>query len=124
MPSGNLDYRTPWSGIRPEDIENGADFQKVRQEVINVICGKVLVGQSIKYDLDALKTRGHPIKDIRDTALCPSFRAGLESRDMKTPSLKWLGKPVFKRRSDFALRPEPDLRPGKMPNIWPDPDLW
>ena len=32
--------------------------------------------------------------------------------------------PVFKGRSDLALRPEPDLRPGKMPNIWPDPDLW
>ena len=31
---------------------------------------------------------------------------------------------VFKRRSDFALRLEPNIWPGKMPNIWPYPDLW
>ena len=33
-----------------------------------------------------------PVHDIRDTALCPTFRAGFENKDKKTPSLKWLAE--------------------------------
>ena len=86
-----VDYRTKYSGIRPADIENGADFKEVQREVKKIISGKVLVGQSIQEDLKALRL-GHPPLHIRDTALCPRFRAGFAGRNKDTPGLKWLSQ--------------------------------
>ena len=86
-----VDYRTKYSGIRPADIENGADFKEVQREVKKIISGKVLVGQSIQEDLKALRL-GHPPLQIRDTALCPKFQAGFAGRNKDTPGLKWLSQ--------------------------------
>ena len=86
-----VDYRTKYSGIRPADIENGADFKEVQREVKKIISGKVLVGQSIQEDLKALRL-GHPSLQIRDTALCPRFRAGFAGKNKDTPGLKWLSQ--------------------------------
>lgn len=37
-PTGKvINYRTPVSGIRPRDIENGEEFAKVRQEVVKIL---------------------------------------------------------------------------------------
>ena len=38
------DYRTEYSGIRPEDIENGEKFKTVQKEVSDMLKGKVLIG--------------------------------------------------------------------------------
>ena len=48
------DYRTKVSGIRPQDIKNGEDFKKVQQEIADMLKGRILVGHSIKHDLDNL----------------------------------------------------------------------
>ena len=61
------DYRTHVSGIRPDDIANGVDFEVVQQEVSDLLHGRVLVGHSIKNDLKVLFLT-HPKKMIRDTA--------------------------------------------------------
>ena len=68
-----IDYRTWVSGIRPEDIENGEDFKKVREEVVEMVKGRILVGHSIKNDLDILMLK-HQAQCIRDVASYKPFR--------------------------------------------------
>ena len=68
-----IDYRTWVSGIRPEDIENGEDFKKVREEIVDMVKGRILVGHSIKNDLDILMLK-HPAQCIRDVASYKPFR--------------------------------------------------
>lgn len=85
-------YRTSVSGIRPEDIENGEDFEKVQDEVIEILQDKILVGHAIKHDLRVLYIK-HPHALIRDTA---NYRplAKLVSNG-HTPSLKRVTKAVL-----------------------------
>lgn len=64
------DYRDFVSGIRKRDLDNGFDFYAVRNEVANYLRGCILVGHSLKYDLDALNLP-HPEKDQRDLARFP-----------------------------------------------------
>ena len=47
--------RTEFSGIRPEDIEKGDNFEKVKKEVVEIVRNKIVVGHSIEYDLASLK---------------------------------------------------------------------
>lgn len=77
------DYRTPVSGIRPEDIENAEEFEVVQKEVADILKNRILVGHAVKNDLDVLFLT-HPKYAIRDTAkfFCKKNR--------KTPSLKSL----------------------------------
>jgi len=79
-----VDYRTPVSGIRSQDIEHGADFKDVQLEVAEILRGRILVGHSLKHDLRVLFL-DHPKRDIRDTASYKPFRAAFGG---KTPSLK------------------------------------
>ena len=47
-------FRTELSGIRPENLENADDFEKVQGEVAEIIRDKIVVGQSIGYDMNYL----------------------------------------------------------------------
>ena len=47
--------RSEFSGIRPEDIEKGDNFEKVKKEVVEIVRNKIVVGHSIEYDLASLK---------------------------------------------------------------------
>ncbi|XP_027841228.1 RNA exonuclease 4-like [Aphis gossypii] len=88
-PTGKvIDYRTPVSGIRPRDIENGEAFAKVRQEVVKILKNKILVGHGVKHDLEVLQI-SHPEHMIRDTSLHWKVK---ESSKLRTPSLKFLAK--------------------------------
>lgn len=80
------DYRTKISGVRPSDLKRGKDLFEVQKDVLNIIEGRILVGHSIKYDLDVLFI-SHPHHLIRDTSLYKPFR---EICCGKTPSLKKL----------------------------------
>ena len=60
-------YRTEFTGIRPRDIENGENFEKIQQEVADILNGKILVGHSIEFDLKVLNLK-HPAELIRNTA--------------------------------------------------------
>eukprot|EP00095_Tigriopus_kingsejongensis_P011035 maker-scaffold109_size355148-snap-gene-1.27 protein:Tk11035 transcript:maker-scaffold109_size355148-snap-gene-1.27-mRNA-1 annotation:"rna exonuclease 4" len=77
-------YRTAVSGIRPEDLENGADFMTVQTEVSKMFDGRVLVGHAIHHDMKVLLL-AHPKKFIRDTSAYKPFRNAFHGR---TPSLK------------------------------------
>jgi len=80
------DYRTPVSGIRPEDIEHGETFAIVKKEVTQIIENKLLVGHSVEHDFKALQI-SHPKNMIRDTSMYSKF---LQLTKGQTPSLKRL----------------------------------
>lgn len=61
------DYRTQWSGIRPEHLRDAPSFATVQGEVAALIKGHVLVGHGLRNDLGALML-SHPYKFTRDTA--------------------------------------------------------
>uniref|UniRef100_A0A182LVN1 RNA exonuclease 4 n=1 Tax=Anopheles culicifacies TaxID=139723 RepID=A0A182LVN1_9DIPT len=80
-----IDYRTDISGIRPEHIANGVEFNTVRELVRQIIHGKILVGHALKNDLLVLNLR-HPKYNIRDTS---RFRPiAKKAGSFGTPSLK------------------------------------
>lgn len=83
-----VDYRTRFSGIRAQDIENGEDFAKVQQEVRALLHNKFLIGHGLRNDLNVLQF-GHHLKLIRDTSMYKPFR---EISDGKTPSLRKLAQ--------------------------------
>ncbi|VUZ44941.1 unnamed protein product, partial [Hymenolepis diminuta] len=64
------DYRTPYSGIRPRDMMNALPFKVVRNDVMQIIRNRIIVGHSINNDLKVLKLR-HPRSLIRDTNTTP-----------------------------------------------------
>ena len=64
---GNNLFRTDKSGIRPENLENAEDFKKVQGEVAEIIKDKIVVGQSIGYDMQYLFLR-HKAELLRDTS--------------------------------------------------------
>lgn len=80
------DYRTPVSGIRPEDIENGEIFLQVKKEVTRILQNKLLVGHALENDLRVLRLK-HPKHMIRDTSTYWKFKQLTEGR---TPGLKRL----------------------------------
>ena len=55
------------SGIRPENLENAEDFKKVQGEVAEIIKDKIVVGQSIGYDMNYLFLH-HRAEMLRDTS--------------------------------------------------------
>ncbi|CAI5659107.1 RNA exonuclease 4 [Oreochromis niloticus] len=85
------DYRTAVSGIRPEDIKDGADVQIVQREVANILEGRLVVGHAIHNDLKILLL-DHPKKKIRDTQKYKPFKTIAKSG---RPSLKLLCRKIL-----------------------------
>ncbi|KAL8653918.1 MAG: hypothetical protein Q9210_001816 [Variospora velana] len=85
------DYRTWVSGITPQLLQKARTFETVQADVARLLDGRILVGHSIKNDLEALLL-GHPKRDIRDTSRHPAYRKYAGGR---TPGLKKLAKLVL-----------------------------
>ncbi|KAB1279806.1 RNA exonuclease 4 [Camelus dromedarius] len=85
------DYRTAVSGIRPEDLAQGEEFEVVQKEVAGLLKGRILVGHALHNDLKALFL-GHPKKKIRDTQKYKPFRSQVKSG---RPSLKLLAEKIL-----------------------------
>lgn len=85
------DYRTHVSGITPRLLRGARPLEEVQKDVAGLMQGRILVGHSIRNDLDAMML-GHPRRDIRDTSRYPGFRAFAGGR---TPALKKLAKEVL-----------------------------
>ncbi|KAL3316814.1 hypothetical protein Ciccas_004543, partial [Cichlidogyrus casuarinus] len=83
-----VDYRTKWSGIRPEHLKQAPDFSTVRQQVIDIVKGRILVGHAIKNDFRALNYH-HPWHLVRDTERSPWVK-GAANIKTKHVSLKLL----------------------------------
>lgn len=61
------DYRYFVSGIKKSHLNNGSDFNLVRNEVAGILKGNILIGHSLKMDLVALGL-SHPEGKQRDLA--------------------------------------------------------
>ncbi|KAI4093993.1 MAG: hypothetical protein LQ348_005664 [Seirophora lacunosa] len=85
------DYRTWVSGITPQLLQKARTFETVQADVARLLDGRILIGHSIKNDLEALLL-GHPKRDIRDTSRHPAYR---KFAGGKTPGLKKLAKLVL-----------------------------
>jgi len=68
------DYRTFVSGITEDDLssENAVEKEDCRQQVLDVLKDKILVGHALKNDLHALGIV-HPWQQVRDTAKYEPF---------------------------------------------------
>ncbi|XP_054455022.1 RNA exonuclease 4 [Anoplopoma fimbria] len=85
------DYRTAFSGIRPEDIKDGENLQVVQKEVAEILQGRIVVGHAIHNDLKILLL-DHPKKKIRDTQKYKPFRKAVKSG---RPALKVLCREIL-----------------------------
>ncbi|KAL8762050.1 MAG: hypothetical protein Q9184_001897 [Pyrenodesmia sp. 2 TL-2023] len=85
------DYRTWVSGITPRLLQEARTFETVQADVARLLDGRILIGHSVKNDLEALLL-GHPKRDIRDTSRHPAYRKFAGGR---TPGLKKLAKQVL-----------------------------
>lgn len=85
------DYRTFVSGITPKLLKQARTFETVQADVAQLLRGKILIGHSVKNDLEALLL-GHPKRDIRDTSRHPAYR---QIAGGKTPGLKRLAKQIL-----------------------------
>lgn len=94
-----INYRTRVSGIRPKDLESGEDFKTIQREVSVLIKNAIIVGHSIKHDLDVLYLT-HPKNLTRDTS-CYTYIRNTYSNG-RTPSLKNLAKVILNREIQSA----------------------
>lgn len=92
------DYRTAVSGVRPENLKQGAALEAVRKEVAGLLHGRILVGHALHNDLKVLFL-DHPKKKIRDTQKYKPFRRQVKSG---RPSLKLLSEKILGLRVQQA----------------------
>lgn len=97
------DYRTRWSGITPwhlnpeNTVTKPKPFDVAQAEVAALLKDRVLVGHSLKGDLEVLGL-SHPRRDVRDTSRHAAFRALAATRPGgkgRTPGLKKLSEEVL-----------------------------
>ncbi|KAF8463473.1 ribonuclease H-like domain-containing protein [Kalaharituber pfeilii] len=86
------DWRTFVSGIRPSDMRHARPFPEVQAQVANMLKGRILVGHSVRKDLEVLMI-GHPRRDIRDTSKFKKFRTDFGGGN--APRLKRVVKEVL-----------------------------
>ncbi|XP_066222919.1 RNA exonuclease 4 isoform X2 [Saccopteryx leptura] len=92
------DYRTAVSGIRPEHLKQGEEFEVVQKEVTEMLRGRILVGHALHNDLKVLFL-DHPKKKIRDTQKYKPFKTHVKTG---RPSLKLLAERILGARVQQA----------------------
>ncbi|KAI0560337.1 Exonuclease [Gracilaria domingensis] len=66
------DYRTKWSGVKPEDVAldstTAVEPYEAQKAVGDIIRGRTIVGHALKNDLKVMRI-SHPWQDVRDTSI-------------------------------------------------------
>lgn len=92
-----LDYRTRWSGVRPEHMEKALAFPKAVRRIKSLLEGAVVIGHDLIHDFLAIGMDSSKNHRIRDTATFVPLRqvAGLSPR--QRPSLRYLSATLLGR---------------------------
>lgn len=92
------DYRTFVSGITKEDLDQAQyELESIREQVLKLIDGKILVGHGLKNDMRALGIQ-LPFYMVRDTAKYEPFqKARFDDGILWPQSLKTLSKNKLSR---------------------------
>ncbi|KAK3564733.1 hypothetical protein QTP86_024878 [Hemibagrus guttatus] len=60
-------YRTQWSGIKKEHLINALPYEDARNEILQIIKGKVIIGHALCHDFAVLRM-SLPYHMVRDTS--------------------------------------------------------
>ncbi|CAM4636936.1 unnamed protein product [Caretta caretta] len=92
-----VDYRTRWSGITKQHMQNATPFSVAQREILKILKDKIVVGHAIHNDFRALKYF-HPRSRTRDTSRIPLLnrKAGLPVK--ASASLKSLARQLLHKR--------------------------
>lgn len=88
-----VDYRTKYSGIRKENLENAISFKVARQEILKELKDRIVVGHSLMNDFQSLRLYW-PESNRRDLAACQLLSK--EVRSLKKLSEQYLSKEIQK----------------------------
>ncbi|XP_044518414.1 apoptosis-enhancing nuclease [Gracilinanus agilis] len=94
-----VDYRTRWSGITRQHMQNAIPFRVAQKEILKLLKGKLVVGHALHNDFRALKYF-HPRRQTRDTLSVPSlinqtgFPVRAQSSSLKNLALQLLNKRI------------------------------
>ncbi|XP_072474022.1 apoptosis-enhancing nuclease isoform X2 [Notamacropus eugenii] len=94
-----VDYRTRWSGITRQHMQNAVPFRVAQKEILKLLKGKLVVGHALHNDFRALKYI-HPRRQTRDTLSVPSlinqtdFPVRVQSSSLKNLALQLLNKRI------------------------------
>ena len=69
-----VNYRTPWSGIRPSHMTCATPFLEARREILDILQRCIVIGHNIRSDLRSLEISGLPEWQIRDTSCHPTLK--------------------------------------------------
>ncbi|CAD7695034.1 unnamed protein product [Ostreobium quekettii] len=97
-PEGRVvDFRTPYSGVRPHNLKNAPLLETVQKKVQQLIQGRLVVGHAVSNDFRALGF-DHPREDVRDTSryrpLMRSAGGIFETVSLKKLALSELGMSI------------------------------
>ena len=102
------DYRTQFSGVRPENLRPGVavPFSEAQAAIAALIGGRIVVGHGLSNDMQALQL-SHPWTSTRDTAryrpFCRPNRTGkLKPRRLKHLTEEHLGVVIQVRARPFC----------------------
>ncbi|RWS20218.1 RNA exonuclease 4-like isoform X2 [Leptotrombidium deliense] len=68
-PQSSIKYMTEYSGLKAEHLLNGIDRNEAFNEIRRLINGRMLIGASLKNDLESMDDFAHPIDkqwDVQD----------------------------------------------------------
>lgn len=90
------DYRTPFSGVRPEDLDGAPSFSSIQGRVRRILSNKIVVGHSLDFDFNALQFN-HAIENKRDIGKSGFIISRYGTHRRQPVSLKTLAYKILNR---------------------------
>ncbi|XP_044139143.1 apoptosis-enhancing nuclease [Bufo gargarizans] len=91
------DYRTRWSGITKQHLENAIPFKTAKKEILKLLKGKRVIGHALHHDFKVLKYF-HPPEQTRDTSEIPLLNQMAGFPTWPSVSLKRLALHILQRK--------------------------
>ena len=90
-----INYRTPWSGIRPSHMICATPFFEARREILDILQRCIVIGHNIRSDMKSLEINDIPEWQIRDTSVHPTLKKSAGgSRALKKMAHILLGRDI------------------------------